>query len=113
MDASTRALSNFTTGAGLALGELLFLTGRPEELLEHLRSVHVCARAAIMCAETGDSKAIIRRPGLSLPDAALRVIKAWHEETQDLAALGDAIAILQEVLEEMGVRYMAPKPPDE
>jgi hypothetical protein len=73
----------------------------------------VCARAAIMCAETGESTARIGRHGLSLAGAALGVIRAWHEETEDLAALGDAIAVLQEVLEEMGMRYVPPKPPDE
>lgn len=108
-DAATiRAISSFTTGAGIALGELLVLTERSEDLLEHLCSIHVCAKAAIMCAETGESTASIGRPDVSLAGAALGVIKAWHEETQDLAALGDAIAVLQEVLEEMGMRYVPP-----
>ena len=51
----------------------------------------------------------IRRPGVSLSVAALGVLHAWHTETKDLTALGDAIALLEEVLEEMGVRYVAPK----
>lgn len=40
---------------------------------------------------------------------ALRVVRAWHEETENLAAFGEAVAVLQEVLEEMGVRH-APAP---
>jgi hypothetical protein len=45
---SRRALSSFTSAVGLALGELLLLTGRPEELLEHVRSIHIAAQGTIL-----------------------------------------------------------------
>jgi hypothetical protein len=53
MDASTealsrRALSSFTSAVGLALGELLLLSGKPEELLEHLQAIHIAAQGTIL-----------------------------------------------------------------
>lgn len=101
---SSRALSSFTTATGFALGEMLVLTGTPDELLEHLREIHVTARATIMCAETGDDTATIRRPGVSLSVAALKAVHAWNKD--DPADLDDAMALLSEVLEEMGVLRM-------
>lgn len=100
------ALSSFTTSVGLALGELLLLTGRSEELLEHLRSIHVSARATIMVSEAGGRQVVIRRAGVSLAVAALRAVCAWNAEPQDPAALDDALALLAEVLEEMGLLRM-------
>jgi hypothetical protein len=109
MDTSTesltrRALSSFTSAVGFALGELLLLTERPEEILEHLREIHVTARATIMCAESGEDTATIRRPGVSLSVAALKAVHAWNKD--DPAGLDDAMALLAEVLEEMGVLKM-------
>lgn len=104
---SRRALSSFTTSVGLALGELLLLTGRPEELLEHLRDIHVSARAAIMVSEAGGREVVTRRAGVSLAVAALRAVQAWNAEPQDPAAVDDALALLAEVLEEMGLLRMA------
>ena len=106
---STHALSSFTTAAGFALGELLLLIGRPEELLEHLRAIHIAARATLMSSDLEVHRGVIRRPGVSLSVAALGVLHAWHTETKDLTALGDAIALLEEVLDEMGVRYIPPE----
>jgi len=103
---ASRAVSSFTTAAGFALGELLVLTGTPEELLEHLREIHVTARATILCAESGEDTATIRRPGVSLSVAALKAVHAWNADPQDPAALDDAMALVAEVLEEMGVLKM-------
>ena len=99
-------LGSFTTSVGLALGEILLLTGRPEELLEHLRAIHITARATLLASDLEAYRGPIRRPGVSLSVAALGVVRAWHEETRDLNALADAIMLLEEVLEEMGVRYV-------
>lgn len=110
---SSHALSSFTSAVGLALGEILLLAGRPEELLEHLRSIHIAARATIMSSDLEAHRGTIRRPGISLSVASLGVLHAWHTETRDLNALGDAIALLQEVLEEMGIQYVAPIPDEE
>lgn len=112
MEHERRALSSFTTSVGLALGELLLLTGRPEELLEHLRAIHVAARAAIMVSEAGGREIIIRTAGVSLSVAALRTVQVWNAEPQDPAALDDALALLAEVLEEMGVLRIV-EPADE
>jgi hypothetical protein len=94
---------SFTSSVGLALGELLILTGRQEELLEHLREIHVTARATIMCAEAGSEAVTISRPGVSLSDAALKAVRAWSMDPQDPADLDDAMALLADVLKEMGV----------
>jgi hypothetical protein len=99
-----RALSSFTTATGFALGELLLLTGKPDELLEHLRSIHITARATIMCAEAGGETITMGRPGVSLSVAALKAVHAWNKD--DPADLNDAMALLAEVLEEMGVLRM-------
>lgn len=104
---ATRALGSFTTSAGLALGELLLLRGRPEDLLEHLRAIHIAARATIMSSDAGQLGAL-RRPGVSLAVAALGVVRLWYSEPQDVLALESAMALLEEVLEEMGVRYVEP-----
>jgi hypothetical protein len=100
---------SFTSSVGLALGELLILTGRQEELPEHLREINVTARATIMCAEAGGEVVTFSRPGVSLSDAAFRAVRAWSADPQDPADLDDAMALLAEVLEEMGmVRMISP-----
>jgi hypothetical protein len=109
---SALVLSSFTSAAGLALGELLLLTGRPEELLEHLRALHIAARATLMASDLEAYRGPIKRPGVSLSIAAFGVVRAWHAESKNPQALGDAIALLEEVLEEMGVRYVAPETDD-
>jgi hypothetical protein len=105
---SEPVLGSFTTSVGLALGEILLLIGTPEDLDRSLYSIHVCAQATLLSSELrwrdGSQGGVS-----SLPRAALGVVRAWHEETENLAALGTAVAILQEVLETMGVRY-APAP---
>ncbi len=109
---SHRALSSFTSAVGFALGELLLLTERPEELLEHLRSIHVTARATIMSSDTGGGRTTMRRPGVSLSVAALAAVRAWNATPQEPTALNDSMALLAEVLEEMGLLRML-EPPEE
>ena len=94
---------SFTSSVGLALGELLILTGRQEELPERLREIHITARATIMCAEASSDTITISRSGITLSDAALRAVRAWSRDPQDPADLDDAMALLSEVLVEMGV----------
>ena len=99
--------ASFTTSVGLALGELLLLAGIPEDLDRSLYSIRVCAQATLLSSELRWRDG--SQGGVSpFPRAALGVVQTWHEETQDLAALGEAVAVLQEVLEAMGVRYTAP-----
>jgi hypothetical protein len=74
--------------------------------MEHLREICVTAKAAILCAETDEDKAVIPRPAISLSDAALKAVSAWNAEPHDPAALDDAMALLAEILEEMGVLRM-------
>ena len=40
-----------------------------------------------------------------LLDAAREVLRAWHEDTNDLNSLADAIQLLEEVLEERGYPF--------
>ena len=90
---------SFANSIGFALAELLLLTGREEELGACIHSVQATAYAAIFSARPV-------RPVQFLHDAALAVVWAWHEETDDLNALADSIASLQEVLEVLGIRYV-------
>jgi hypothetical protein len=92
---------SFTSAAGLALGEMLALTGRPERLGECLASIEATAYATLL--SSGIEGGAVG--GKSLGSAALRVVRVWHEETDNLASLGDAIEALQDVLELMGIRY--------
>lgn len=48
----------------------------------------------------------VQQPGVSLSVAALKAVQAWNEE--DSADLDDAMALLAEVLEEMGMLRMIP-----
>lgn len=93
---------SFTTAVGFALGELLLLTGKTDDLPEYLREIHVTARATTICA-AGSEPVTILRQGVSLSDAALRAVRAWSADQQDPADIDDAMALLSEVLEEMGV----------
>jgi hypothetical protein len=102
--------ANFTTAVGLALGELLLLSGRPDDLEESIRSILLSARATLMASELRWREGAPAKGGKSLASAALAVVRTWHENTKDLAALGDAIAALQDVLETLGVRYVARTP---
>jgi hypothetical protein len=102
--------ASFTTSVGLALGELLLLAGIPEDLDRSLYSIQVCAQATLLSSELGRGDGRHGRVS-SILRAALGVVRTWHEETEDLAALGEAVAVLQEVLEAMGVRYTAQEPP--
>jgi hypothetical protein len=95
---------SFTSAVGLALGEMLLLTGRPERLGECLASIEATAYATLLSVSTNEASG---PSGKSLSSAALRVVRVWHEKTENLADLGDAVQALQEVLELMGVRYVA------
>ena len=97
-------LGSFTSAVGLALGEILLLTGRPERLCECLASIEVTAYATLLSVSADGAGG---PSGRSLSSAALRVVRVWHEKTENLADLGDAIQALQDVLELMGVRYVA------
>jgi hypothetical protein len=67
-----------------------------------------------MCAEAGGDTATIRRPGVSLSVVAFKAVHAWNADPQDPAALDDAMALVAEVLEEMGVlRMVSPEASDE
>ena len=105
---STLALSSFASAVELALGELLLLTGRPDELMEHLWAIHINARATLMASDLEAPRELFagRASHSQLPRSAS--LQAWHDETKDLTALGDAVALLEEVHEEVGVRYVAP-----
>lgn len=105
-----RVFGSFTTAVGFALGELLLLAGRPEELLEHLRSIDITARATLMSSDTHARDGTIRREGVSLSVAALGVVRAWHAEPHDQKATGEAVALLEEVLEEIGVLRVLSQP---
>lgn len=94
---------SFCTAMGFALGELLLLTGKTDDLPEYLREIHVTARATTICAGAGSEPVTILRQGVSLSDAALRAVRAWSADPQDPADLDDAMALLSEVLVEMGV----------
>ena len=102
-DRSALALSSYASSAGFALGELLLLTGKSDELPEYLREIYVTAQATIISAEAGTEPIMIHRQGVTLSDAALRAVRAWSADPQDPAELDDAMALLSEVLVEMGL----------
>lgn len=100
---------SFTSAVGLALGEMLLLLGRPEDLGRCLHLLETAAYATILSSDLRWKKHMKpRQCGTSLARAALGVVRAWHEEPKDLSAIGNAITLLGEVLEEMGGRYVAP-----
>jgi hypothetical protein len=92
---------------GFALGELLLLTDRSEELQYCLSAIEATAKATVLSSRLARGERIPRRVAPSLIDAALSVVRAWHEDTEDLVSLSDAIALLQDSLLFMGV-----EPPD-
>jgi len=102
-DRSALALSSYASSAGFALGELLLLTEKTDDLPEYLREIYVTAQAAIISAGAGSEPVTIHRQGVTLADAALRAVRAWSRDPQDPADLDDAMALLSEVLVEMGV----------
>jgi len=106
-DTPQPVFGSFTASVGLALGELLLLIGAPEDLGRSLYSIWICAQATLLSCELRWRDG--SRTGMpSLVRAALRVVRAWHEETEDHALLGEAVGCLKEVLETMGVRYVPP-----
>jgi hypothetical protein len=106
--ASSESLfASFTGAVGLALGELLLVLGKTEDLGWCLRSIGITAQATLLSSDLQPRGASMPRPSCqSLAGAALRVVRTWHEDIEDLSGLGEAIALLQDVLEAMGVRYV-------
>jgi hypothetical protein len=96
--------ASFTAALGLALGELLLVLGKSEDLERCLRSIGIAAQATLLSSglQRRDATAS-RSSGQSLARAALRVVRTWHEDVEDLSALG-AIILLQDALEAMGGR---------
>jgi hypothetical protein len=94
---------SFTSATGLALGEILLLTERPERLGECLASIEATAYATLLCVNAKGSGS---PSGRSLSSAALQAVRVWHERTENLTDLGEAIQALQDTLELMGVRYV-------
>ena len=98
---------SFAHSTGFALGQMLLLMDRPQDLGGCLEAIQVAARATLLSADLGlegVGKGQVR--GVTLASAALSVVRAWHEEINDVTALSEAIAELQDVLEAMGVRYV-------
>jgi hypothetical protein len=88
---------SFTSAVGLALGEVLLLADRPERLGTCLASIEATAYATLLSVgRYGGPR------GRSLSSAALGVVQAWHEERE----LADALQVLEEALEAMGVRFV-------
>jgi len=102
-DRPSLAISSYASAAGLALGELLLLTEKTDDLPEYLREINVTAQATIILAEAGSEPVTISRQSVTLSDAALRAVRAWSADPQDPADLDDAMALLSEILVEMGV----------
>jgi hypothetical protein len=102
-DRPSLAISSYASAAGFALGELLLLTEKTDELPEYLREIHVTAQATIISAEAGSELVTISRQSVTLSDAALRTVLAWSADPQDPADLDDAMALLSEILVEMGL----------
>ncbi len=96
---------SFTSAVGLALGEMLLLTGRPEKLGECLASIEATAYATLLSSCASPEGAPVVK---SLSSAALRVVKVWHEDFDGYDGLGKAIETLQDVLESMGIEYVPP-----
>jgi hypothetical protein len=92
---------------GFALGELLILTGLGAELPYCLSAIEATAKATVLSSRLARGEPITRRVAPFLVDAALSVVRVWHEDVDDLASLSDAIALLQDSLLSMGV-----EPPD-
>ena len=95
---------SFASAVGFALGEMLLLAGKPEGLQRCLSLIGTVAVATLLSASPRNGSGTDGK----LADAALAAVRAWHEETEDLNALGGAIALLQDVLEAIGIRYVPP-----
>jgi hypothetical protein len=100
---------SFAHSTGFALGQMLLLMDRPQDLAGCLQAIQVAAQATLLSGDLGLGelgKDHVR--GVKLASAALSVVRTWHEETRDLTALGEAVQVLQDVLDAMGVRYVPP-----
>jgi hypothetical protein len=98
--------ASLTSAVGLAFGELILVLGRPEDLERCLRSIGIAAQTTLLASDLEHGVGVQRPRCRSLASAALRVVRAWHEGIEDLSALGEAIALLQDVLETIEVRYV-------
>ena len=102
---------SFADSVGYALGQMLLLMNRREDLEGCLRSIQIAAQATILSAELGlEGVREGQLQGMTLAGAALAVVCAWHKDSQDFIALGEPVYVLQEVLEAMGIRYSPPAP---
>lgn len=102
-EVSTEMLfGSFTSAVGLALGEMLRLTGKPEKLGECLASIEATAYAALLSSSPSPEGAPVVK---SLSSAAFQVVKVWHEDFDGYDSLGKAIEGLQDALESMGIQY--------
>lgn len=96
---------SFTSAVGLALGEMLRLTGKPEKLGECLASIEATAYATLLSSSPSPGGVPVVK---SLSSAALQVVKVWHEDFNGYDGLGKAIEVLQDVLLSMGIEYFPP-----
>jgi len=96
---------SFTSAVGLALGEMLLLTGKPGGLGECLASIEATAYATLLSSSPSSEGVPV---GKSLSSAALQVVKVWHEDFNGYDGLGKAIEALQDVLLSMGIEYIPP-----
>ena len=95
---------SFTSAVGLALGEMLLLTGKGERFGECLAAIETATLGTLLSSGFQSDGASAPSPR-SLTRAALRVVVTWHEDTSGLSGIAEAIAALQDVLEGMGVLH--------
>jgi hypothetical protein len=95
---------SFTSAVGLALGEMLVHTARPEKLRECLSQIETVAFATLVSSSPRKRS----EPDGKLADASLAVVRAWHDGTLGLDEVGQTVHALQKVLEAIGIQYVAP-----
>lgn len=99
----------FARSVGFALGELLLLAGRSEDLADCIREIEATAHAAILSSGLGKERREPPGRETAVSEAALRVVRSWYEETDGLSRLGDAVATLRGVLLSEGIPSPPPK----
>lgn len=105
---SSPVFSILGSSLGLAIAELALAIGNPGDLDLAIREAYLTARGVFL-SQGLRSEGARRERRRSLTLAALRVVRSWHEDLDDLGSLGEAIADLQDALEACGVRYGAPE----
>jgi hypothetical protein len=101
---SEAVLGSFTSAMGLALGDLLLLTGRTDRLGECLAAIETATLGTLLASDFQHDGASPPR-ARSLTRAALGVVVAWHEQLSDLSGVAEAVSLLQDALEAMGVLH--------